>query len=216
MKIKIKLLIASTTILALALISLIGIKLKEDNNIPEAFHLEYGETFNLSSLDKYTHHQKHDITEIGEHIIPVSYKKYGLKFNKNINVNIRDTTPPQIQQTVDNITVGEGESHTDFSKFFKVEDQSETSLYFDLKKVDWNIPGEYEATAHASDTYNNASTHSFKITVLENVKEEIIDLNQSPNIIKPTFINNLIFVNKKHPLPQNYISSEDPTALHHL
>lgn len=212
MKIKIKLLIASTSLLALALISLIGIKLKEDNIIPESYHLEYGETFNLSSLDEYTHHEKHDITDIGEYIIPVSYRKYGLKFNKNISIQIKDTTPPLISQVIDNITVTEGEIQEDLSSFFKVEDLSETSLYFDLKQVDWNTPGDYEAIAHASDIYNNKAKLDFTITVQNSLENN----DSSLSVSEPTFVHNLIFVNKKHPLPLHYISSEDPTALHQL
>lgn len=54
----------------------------------------------------------------------------------------------------------------DLKKDFIVKDLSETKLTFDLKDVDINVPGEYEAKVEVKDVYGNRSIKSFKEVVV--------------------------------------------------
>ena len=81
----------------------------------------------------------------------------------------------------------------------------------------------------ATDKYNNSTSKEFNIVIQneENQNDTSSSQNNSTEqnqnnpstpqtTIEPYYVNGILIVNKKHPLPANYGSQEDPTALSQL
>lgn len=162
---------------------------------------------------------------VGKYKVTLTYHAL-IDHSQTLTVKVKDTTKPKITASLDSIEVPLNDSEYDFSKHFSTEDLSECSLSFDTEKVDFSTPGTYVAKIKATDKYKNSTSKEFNIIIQEETDQNTdassnnnaTEQNQSntstsQNNIEPYYVNGILVVNKKHPLPVNYGSTEDPTAL---
>lgn len=104
--------------------------------------------------------------------ITVKYKKGALcKTQKNVKINIIDTTPPEFTETIDSITVNKGEEIDIASKFKATDLSGEVEIKAE-NTVDVNTVGEQVINVSATDKNGNVNKAEVKITVIEKKKEQ--------------------------------------------
>lgn len=104
--------------------------------------------------------------------ITVKYKNGALcKTQKNVKINIIDTTPPEFTETIDSITVNKGEE-IDIASKFKATDLSGDVEIKAENTVDVNTIGEQVVNVSATDKNGNINKAEVKITVIEKEEEQ--------------------------------------------
>lgn len=104
--------------------------------------------------------------------ITVKYKNGALcKTQKNVKINVIDTTPPEFTETIDSITVNKGEE-IDIASKFKATDLSGEVEIKTENTVDVNTVGEQVINVSATDKNGNVNKAEVKITVIEKKEEQ--------------------------------------------
>lgn len=104
--------------------------------------------------------------------ITVKYKNGALcKTQKNVKINVIDTTPPEFTETIDSITVNKGEE-IDIASKFKATDLSGDVGIKTENTVDVNTVGEQVINVSATDKNGNVNKAEVKITVIEKKEEQ--------------------------------------------
>lgn len=110
--------------------------------------------------------------------ITVKYKKGALcKTQKNVKINIIDTTPPEFTETIDSITVNKGEEIDIASKFKATDLSGEVEIKAE-NTVDVNTVGEQVINVSATDKNGNVNKAEVKITVIEKKEEQTESTSQ--------------------------------------
>lgn len=118
--------------------------------------------------------------------ITVKYKNGALcKTQKNVKINIIDTTPPEFTETIDSITVNKGEE-IDIASKFKATDLSGDVEIKTEKTVDVNTVGEQVINVSATDKNGNVNKAEVKITVIEKKEEQTESTTQKSSSKKST------------------------------
>lgn len=178
--------------------------------------LEYGQEIDISKLKLFEKEcevtdlscdfkfkDENKYPEIGKYKLTGKYKHLGKNKNFEVTIVIKDTTPPKVIKSNEEIHVPFGNANFDFKTEFEAEDLSGCEISFDLSNVKFDVAGTYEAKAIFTDAYGNKTEQPFKVVVDE-------EGNHSYNL---TYVRGILIVNKKHGLPQDYNPGEDPTAL---
>jgi hypothetical protein len=119
-------------------------------------------------------------------------------------LTVKDTTKPEI--VTDSLTV-ELNNPTDFIDRIEVKDFGKCTVTTDTSEVDFTSPGEYSLTVKAVDDSGNEAEKTITVTV-----EEETAIETPETVTEPFYVNGIMVVNKKHPLPMNYALGEDPVA----
>lgn len=118
--------------------------------------------------------------------ITVKYKNGALcKTQKNVKINIIDTTPPEFTETIDSITVNKGEE-IDIASKFKATDLSGDVEIKTENTVDVNTVGEQVINVSATDKNGNVNKAEVKITVIEKKEEQTESTTQKSSSKKST------------------------------
>lgn len=118
--------------------------------------------------------------------ITVKYKNGALcKTQKNVKINIIDTTPPEFTETIDSITVNKGEE-IDIASKFKATDLSGEVEIKTENTVDVNTVGEQVINVSATDKNGNVNKAEVKITVIEKKEEQTESTSQKSSSKKAT------------------------------
>lgn len=118
--------------------------------------------------------------------ITVKYKKGALcKTQKNVKINIIDTTPPEFTETIDSITVNKGEEIDIASKFKATDLSGEVEIKAE-NTVDVNTVGEQVINVSATDKNGNVNKAEVKITVIEKKEEQTESTSQKSSSKKAT------------------------------
>ncbi|MBP3871909.1 MAG: D-alanyl-D-alanine carboxypeptidase family protein [Faecalicoccus sp.] len=171
-----------------------------------SYELEYGKPLDVEIIEKecsvtdldissITMENEQDYPAVGEYVLQAQ--------DGEVTLIVKDTTKPEI--VTDSLTV-ELNGQTDFKDRIEVNDLSECTVTVDTSKVDFTVPGEYTIMAKAVDASGNEAEKD--ITVI--VEERTIETPET--VSEPFYVNGIMIVNKKHPLPMNYAYGEDPTA----
>ena len=104
--------------------------------------------------------------------ITVKYKNGALcKTQKNVKINVIDTTPPEFTETIDSIAINKGEE-IDIASKFKATDLSGDVEIKTENTVDVNTVGEQVINVSATDKNGNVNKAEVKITVIEKKEEQ--------------------------------------------
>lgn len=118
--------------------------------------------------------------------ITVKYKNGALcKTQKNVKINIIDTTPPEFTETIDSITVNKGEEIDIASKFKATDLSGEVEIKAE-NTVDVNTVGEQVINVSATDKNGNVNKAEVKITVIEKKEEQTESTSQKSSSKKAT------------------------------
>lgn len=118
--------------------------------------------------------------------ITVKYKNGALcKTQKNVKINIIDTTPPEFTETIDSITVNKGEEIDIASKFKATDLSGEVEIKAE-NTVDVNTVGEQVINVSATDKNGNVNKAEVKITVIEKKEEQTESTTQKSSSKKST------------------------------
>lgn len=119
---------------------------------------------------------------VGNYLITINYsgtiKLFGLskqvKSEKSIDVQIKDTTSPNITSPDKiEILVGQEFEPKQYAYLFKIEDLSKTEdIVFDTSNIDINTVGEYKLFASVEDIYENKSECEILVSVIEDPYNE--------------------------------------------
>lgn len=160
-------------------------------------------------------YKNHDYPEVGQYDCIVSYTKRNKEISDVIKVNIKDSTPPKFTKIPESITIEQGNDSSLVSNF-EAKDLSSFDIKIDTNQLDVNVPGEYEITVNAIDSYKNTTSQTVKVIVKP--KQEVVSNNvvQTPTTNGPRYVKGILIVNKKNPVPSNYAPGEDAQAVNQL
>ena len=222
--------IVSAIILLIALIGIIVFTVinSKVEIIKKSFTFEYGEVVDIKVKDilktqnkKISSSAKLDLSKIlydedkvypkvGKYKVRLSYQRLFQTFTENVIVTIKDTTPPEFTKVRDEFVLTAGSEKLDYLSFFEVFDLSEVVVTYDDSQVKYNVVGEYTLVVTVTDIYENSVSHEVKIII--NPKPPVTP--RTSNTPQPTilYVEGILVVNKKHPLPSNYAPGENPVA----
>lgn len=116
--------------------------------------------------------------------ITVKYKNGALcKTQKNVKINIIDTTPPEFTETIDSITVNKGEEIDIASKFKATDLSGEVEIKAE-NTVDVNTVGTQTVNIFATDENGNVAQTEVKIVVNEPEKNKTTENNKNTTASK--------------------------------
>lgn len=116
--------------------------------------------------------------------ITVKYKNGALcKTQKNVKINVIDTTPPEFTETIDSITVNKGEEIDIASKFKATDLSGEVEIKAE-NTVDVNTVGEQVINVSATDKNGNVAQTEVNVIVNEPEKNETTENNNNETASK--------------------------------
>ena len=116
--------------------------------------------------------------------ITVKYKNGALcKTQKNVKINIIDTTPPEFTETIDSITVNKGEE-IDIASKFKATDLSGDVEIKAENTVDVNTVGTQTVNIFATDENGNVAQTEVNVIVNEPEKTKTTENNNNTTASK--------------------------------
>lgn len=116
--------------------------------------------------------------------ITVKYKNGALcKTQKNVKINVIDTTPPEFTETIDSITVNKGEE-IDIASKFKATDLSGEVEIKTENTVDVNTVGEQVINVSATDKNGNVAQTEVNIVVNEPENNKTTENNNNTTASK--------------------------------
>lgn len=205
----------------------------------DSFSIEYGTNLNINNnelldtddesivnsiiIDKSNliMVENKDYPKVGSYTLYFTYKVNSNTNKDEFKVVVSDTIAPVFDKKVDEITIELNDSKHDLNKYFSVSDLSEVTLDIDSSKVDFSKAGNYEISVKASDPYQNNTIITCKI-IVNKAKETVQSNNGSTsstttkktpyNVKSPTYVNGILIVNKKNPLPSTYAPNENSKA----
>lgn len=205
----------------------------KDSSILETFEVDYS-NLDIVKDEKYP--------EVGSYDIEINYKKNGETKKEKVKIIIEDTKKPVFKKIPKEIEIEKGYDSKNLTSYFEAKDLSPFEIKVDTKKLDTNKSGEYEIEVTAIDKYDNKTVEKVKVIVLEEevkepgesngneVNEKPSNGNDKPNKVTekpsndvakevtpytvegPRYVNGIIIVNKKNPVPYNYAPYENAEA----
>lgn len=177
------------------------------------YTLEYGDTLDATQLfnkevSSYTIESCK--TSVGVHACVVSYRYNDTDYTDEIEITIQDTTVPKITVYKDPILISQNGNFL-AEDYFKVMDSSAFEVDVDTTTLDVSQLGIYSVTVVAKDVYDNSSNVTLNVEVVEKMS-----VKTPYNTTTPTYVNGHIIVNKKHPLPKNYVPDANPKAVEQI
>lgn len=236
-----KIVIVVFSVLILLLLVLLYVKSLKIPLKNQVIVLEYGDKLNIdkneilasdnqSIIDsivvdtsKIVNEDQKDYPKIGKYTISFTYNYFYMNRTDEMNVDIVDTTKPEFKKTTDEIEVNLNDEKFDFNSYFSVYDLSKVSIEYDKTKIDFSKEGSYDMVVSCHDESGNSNSFKSKVVISDNSKQttkskETSSNNNSNekitpyNIKSPTIVNNIMIVNKKHPLPSTYVNSDTSKA----
>lgn len=170
------------------------------------YEIEYGtpvdtaaleKEFGVSDIDLSSLQLKEgkDYPEVGEYVLSAG--------DKEITLIVKDTTKPEI--ITDNLETEVNQTINYYDRI-EIKDVSGFDVMIDETDLDLTVPGEYVIKVKAEDDSDNISEKEIKISVIEKTIET------PETVTEPFYVDGIMVVNKKHPLPMNYAYGEDPEA----
>ena len=143
---------------------------------------------------------------IGNYQVQVSYEIRGKLYSEDIMINIVDTVAPVFTKFQDLFEIEQGNSKPNFLSFYEASDLNEVTITIDDTSVDYNAVGDNKISIKAIDHYGN-----------EIIREASVNIKaKKVSIITPNaelyYVNGILVVNKKHPLPKDYAPGENAVA----
>lgn len=136
--------------------------------------------------------------------ITVKYKNGALcKTQKNVKINIIDTTPPEFTETIDSITVNKGEEIDIASKFKATDLSGEVEIKAE-NTVDVNTVGTQTVNVFATDESGNVAQTEVNVIVNEPEKTKTTENNNNTTASKS---NNTVGTSQKSTLSSSVKNS---------
>lgn len=111
---------------------------------------------------------------IGSYPIDFSYSIGPFEKHDTLQINVVDTTSPQITQIKEEIILDTKDTHHDFLQYFKIDDNNDTTIELNTDSIDFNSEGRYPCSIKVTDTSNNESTLDFEVIVKNTINEDTI------------------------------------------
>ena len=146
---------------------------------------------------RYT--QDKDYPEVGNYRLRVNYIQKRRSQSKEFGLRVVDTTAPELVISEDGVSLVESSEEPDYTKLFTVKDLSEVEIVVQDESVDYQKAGDYEIQVSAVDKHGNQTTKPAKLKITKPERIAAPELGA-----QPTYVNGIMVVSKKHPLPVNY------------
>lgn len=216
------------SIVSIAFLVLIYLSIRKEASsiFSSSYQFEYGEVIDFKSKVE-PHFNQEDLSflndlnypEVGTYTLKLNYTYFKLKWSSNVEVIIKDSTKPKVVVKEDKHTLYIGEDF-DVASLLDIDDLSEWTIEVDKTSFDTNQKGIYNVLIHVIDAYDNITTVTIPLEVLEpkpiaalpDVNKPFVEPPLSNTIKAATYRDGHVIVNKKHGLPDNFASGEDPLA----
>ena len=142
--------------------------------------------------------QGKDYPEVGNYRLRVNYIQKRKSQSKEFGLRVVDTTAPKLVISEDGVSLVESSEEPDYTKLFTVKDLSEVEIVVQGESVDYQKAGDYEIQVSAVDKHGNQTTKPAKLKITKPERIAAPELGA-----QPTYVNGIMVVNKKHPLPVN-------------
>ena len=200
----------------------------------DTFTFEYGEQIELKAadildtddktvlssfnIDSIPNEKGKNYPAIGEYSLDLEYTFQNKTYDETITVNVKDTTKPVIKAKTKELHIAQGDDSYDYQKNFDITDLSPCEATYDSSKVNTSKPGSYTLHVSASDSSNNKAELEIDVVVDKKTDNNPVDDGNNSSIdngtdsSEPFYVNGILVVNKKHPLPSSYAPQENPEA----
>lgn len=168
--------------------------------------------------------------KVGSYDIEITYKLKGRNKSEKIKLIIKDTKKPVFTKIPKEIEIKIGTDVKELKSYFEAKDLSSFEIKVDIKNLDTSQSGEYEIEVFAIDKYKNKTVEKVKVTVVEedNIEQNFVEPSYNTagetsndniesaatpyTVSSPRYVNGIIIVNKKNPVPYNYAPYENAEA----
>ena len=227
------------------IVSKMNIIFQKDKTNVEYGEAVDSKSFVKNTVGDITSFPKVNTTVIGKQKLTYKLSYKDVKKNIHYEIIVKDTKAPVIEFKNDTITLPYGKEYNEQENIIKVYDpidgtmkkskEKQKESYWIESKLNTNKAGTYTIIVYAEDKNANEVKKSYKVIVEEKQEEkkkdvekyktkDITKTNSSLNksrtsdTIQPYYVNGVLLVNKKHPLPRDYggIDSTAYTALQSL
>ena len=145
--------------------------------------------------------------EVGNYRLKVNYIQKGKSQSKEFGLSVVDTKAPELVISEEGLSLVESSEEPDYTKLVTVKDLSEVEIVVQDESVDYQKAGDYDIQVSAIDKHGNQTTKPAKLKITKSERIAAPELGA-----QPTYVNGIMVVNKKHPLPVNYAPGENLTA----
>ncbi len=160
------------------------------------------------------------IPPLEEHSLDLEYTFANKTYDKTITVYVEDTTKPVIKAKTNELHIVQGDESYDYQKNFDITDLSPCKAAYDSSKINTSKPGRDTLHVSAADSSNNKAELEIKIDVVVDKKtdnppgsdENNSSIDNGSDSSEPFYVNGILVVNKKHPLPSSYAPQENSEA----
>ena len=180
-------------------------------------------------IESIANEKNKSYSAVGEYPLQIKYRSLWKQFNETVTISVKDTIKPVIEAKEKELHITEGEKNFNYKDNFKIKDLSSCDIKYDISEIDLSTPGQYKLHVSAIDASKNKATLSIDVIVDEKVVESSTSIKQSQNStsnsnaepapVTPseiTYVQGIMVVNKKHPLPASYAPQENPEAKYQL
>lgn len=138
-----------------------------------------------------------DSKKIGNQKLVVCVNKDGVNKDVSINVEVKDTTAPEIKIKDETVSLNAGDNFDVFNNLDSVYDKVDGVIDYQQKEivnydvdtnyytidgnVDTNVSGVYPVVISAVDKYGNKSSVTYNVVVEDKVQEEVVDDSSNNN-----------------------------------
>ena len=151
--------------------------------------------------------QSKDYPEVGNYRLRINYIQKRKSQSKEFGLRVVDTKAPELVISEEGFSLVESSEEPDYTKLVTVKDLSEVEIVVQDESVDYQKAGDYEIQVSAIDKHGNQTTKPTKLNITRPERIAAPELSA-----QPTYVNGIMVVNKKHPLPVNYAPGENLTA----
>ncbi len=172
-------------------------------------------SFNISTIPN---EKGKNYPAIGEYSLDLEYTFQNKTYDKTITVYVEDTTKPVIKAKTNELHIVQGDESYDYQKNFDITDLSPCKAAYDSSKINTSKPGRYTLHVSAADSSNNKAELEIDVVVDKKTDnppgsdENNSSIDNGSDSSEPFYVNGILVVNKKHPLPSSYAPQENSEA----
>ena len=160
-------------------------------------------------ISSITNEEEKEYPKAKKYNINLSYTIRRKTTNKKITVEVQDTIAPVFDKFKDKYEVQQG-TKIDYKKEYEATDLSKVEITIDDSLVKYDTIGTYKINIIATDEHGNKTEKEGEVKII--AKKVTTTYTCASNVKSPTYVNGILIVNKKHPLPCGYAPGVNSTA----
>ena len=182
------------------------IELGDSIDINKMILKDFNDSFEITMQDdalwEYINSDKEKYIPTGEYEVSVKNKDKKVKYI----IKVKDTIKPEFETFTKTVYVSKNEKNIRWDDFYTGSDLTKVKLKVDDSKVNYEKEGTYPIKVTLKDVSGNKAQKKAEVVVGDKRESSKEVVNGA------TYVDGILIVNKKHPIPSDFASGEDPEA----